>query len=268
MDATRYQELAARTLIDKPDFTLTADEQRILLAVLKLSALAGETVELCKKGILHQHGFDFVAYGKAMTAIKIHVQLMAFYPENLPCHIPDDKIMIIWNALGLSGEAGEVAEVVYGAIEKSEPLDLRKEIGDCAWYTAALCTKLDYDLSDVLAQNIAKLKLRYPDGYNSADSQLRADVVDAEIEAKIDQMSDEATDTTLRRLGYSPVQVGLHGRVIAEICLENVRLRNLVAAAYAVPADAIGKDWLDSNPVKSDFMPDDDLYKNGRGEDL
>ena len=53
---------------------------------------------------------------------------------------------------------------------------LKKEIGDTLWYTAALCTMLCLDLSDIMQENVDKLWVRYPNGYNSADSKSRADV--------------------------------------------------------------------------------------------
>jgi NTP pyrophosphatase (non-canonical NTP hydrolase) len=91
----------------------------------------------------------------------------------------DHEIMLVWNALGLAGEAGEVADTIKKAVFHQHGInrdDLIKELGDVLWYAAALCTKLDVPLSEVMERNIAKLKQRYPDGYNSADSQSRVDV--------------------------------------------------------------------------------------------
>lgn len=52
---------------------------------------------------------------------------------------------------------------------------MHKELGDVLWYVAALCTKFGFDMGDVMAVNIEKLKKRYPDGYNSRDSVARVD---------------------------------------------------------------------------------------------
>lgn len=92
--------------------------------------------------------------------------------------ISDTDIMIVWNALGLAGEAGEVADTVKKGIFHQHGLDrekMKKELGDVCWYLAALCTKLNLDLGEVMAANIDKLKVRYPDGYNSEDSVARVD---------------------------------------------------------------------------------------------
>lgn len=93
--------------------------------------------------------------------------------------IPDEQIMVLWNAIGLAGESGEVCEIVKKGIFHQHGLErekLHKELGDVMWYVAALCTKLGFDLGDVMAANIEKLKQRYPNGYSSEDSKRRADV--------------------------------------------------------------------------------------------
>jgi NTP pyrophosphatase (non-canonical NTP hydrolase) len=89
------------------------------------------------------------------------------------------EIMLVWNGLGLAGEAGEVAELLKKAVFHRHTLDLdkvKKELGDVLWYAAALCTTLDLSLSEVMALNVEKLRLRYEEGYNSADSIARKDV--------------------------------------------------------------------------------------------
>lgn len=91
-------------------------------------------------------------------------------------------LMVVWNAIGLAGEAGELCELVKKGIFHQHGLDrarVRKELGDVLWYVAALATKLGLDLGDVMAENIDKLRQRYPDGYSSADSIRRVDVAGA-----------------------------------------------------------------------------------------
>lgn len=93
--------------------------------------------------------------------------------------ITDEQVMIVWNAIGLAGEAGEVCEMVKKGIFHQHGLDrdkMHKELGDVLWYVAALCTKFGFDMGDVMVANIEKLKERYPNGYNSADSIARQDV--------------------------------------------------------------------------------------------
>lgn len=83
------------------------------------------------------------------------------------------EIMLVWNALGLAGEAGEIADTIKKAVFHRHSLnrdEVIKELGDVLWYVAALCSKLDVSLSEVMERNITKLQQRYPDGYSSERS--------------------------------------------------------------------------------------------------
>lgn len=86
------------------------------------------------------------------------------------------ELMVIWNAVGLAGETGEVVDLIKKAIFHKHGLDmdaLEKELGDVCWYLAALCTKLDLNLADVMKENIDKLRQRYPDGFDFEASRNR-----------------------------------------------------------------------------------------------
>lgn len=85
----------------------------------------------------------------------------------------DSEMMLLWNAIGLGGEAGEVLEIVKKGVFHRHGVDdtrLRKECGDCLWYIAAILSKKGWKLEDVMLENIAKLKARYPEGYSSERS--------------------------------------------------------------------------------------------------
>lgn len=71
--------------------------------------------------------------------------------------------------LGITGEAGEVADLLKKYIGHGHPLDrdkLIKELGDVLWYLAAICSHQRIQLSDVARANIAKLEARYPQGFS------------------------------------------------------------------------------------------------------
>ena len=74
-------------------------------------------------------------------------------------------------AMGLSGESGEVTEVIkhrhFGG--GFSVTDLVEELGDVVWNIAALCTVFGIKMDDVMSFNLAKLKHRYPHGTFSAD---------------------------------------------------------------------------------------------------
>lgn len=83
-------------------------------------------------------------------------------------------------ALGLAGEAGEVAELIKKQIGHHHPLNsaaIAKELGDALWYIACVATLYDLDLTQIATENIDKLRQRYPEGFTSTDSLERRDVV-------------------------------------------------------------------------------------------
>lgn len=86
---------------------------------------------------------------------------------------PIDPGELLNGALGLTGEAGEVSDMIKKHIFHGHDLnrdELVKELGDCAWYLALLCNAIGISLEDVLITNIEKLKRRYPEGFSSEAS--------------------------------------------------------------------------------------------------
>lgn len=97
--------------------------------------------------------------------------------QNLACRTLNkdlDPVLLFASlGLGLTGEAGEVADLIKKHVAHRHPLDkekLLKELGDVLWYAAVLCRELNATLEDVMSQNINKLKQRYPEGFSSEKS--------------------------------------------------------------------------------------------------
>ncbi len=89
-------------------------------------------------------------------------------PENAT-----QESMIQHAVFGLCSEAGEVAGI-FQKVYQGHDIDrehLKKEMGDCLWMLAELCTAYDFDLNEIMELNIEKLRKRYPDGF-SADRSL------------------------------------------------------------------------------------------------
>ena len=83
---------------------------------------------------------------------------------------------VVCACLGLTGEAGETADMIKKWIFHDTELDvehLKKEIGDVMWYVALLCDSFGFSLDEILEMNIEKLKVRYPDGFNTYDANHR-----------------------------------------------------------------------------------------------
>jgi len=89
----------------------------------------------------------FSEYGEFVKGMKV-------YPE---------KHAIIYPALGLNGEAGEISEKVKKWLRGDRELDregLLLELGDPLWYIVSLADDLGFTLQDVVDANVQKLTSR------------------------------------------------------------------------------------------------------------
>lgn len=83
------------------------------------------------------------------------------------------KDKIINGAMGLSGEAGEVIDLVKKHMFQGHEMDIEKlidEAGDCLWYIAEIAAGLGVTLEEIARHNIDKLWKRYPEGFDSVRS--------------------------------------------------------------------------------------------------
>ena len=75
--------------------------------------------------------------------------------------------------LGLTGEAGEVADILKKYLHHGHDLDVNElilELGDVLYYICWLCLKIGVDFSELCFENMEKLNARYPDGFDSEKS--------------------------------------------------------------------------------------------------
>ena len=83
------------------------------------------------------------------------------------------KALIIECALGITGEAGEVADDVKKWQGQGHWLNeehIIEELGDVAYYIAVMAAALNTNLETVLKRNVEKRKKRYPNGFESERS--------------------------------------------------------------------------------------------------
>lgn len=83
-------------------------------------------------------------------------------------------------AMGIAGEAGEYVDMLKKNFFHGHPLDelkCKKELGDIMFYVAWAAEVHGFSLDDVMNTVINKLRIRYPNGFNSEDSIARKDVV-------------------------------------------------------------------------------------------
>jgi NTP pyrophosphatase (non-canonical NTP hydrolase) len=87
---------------------------------------------------------------------------------------------VIYPALGLTNEAGEVAGKIKkifrdknGIIDEGDILALQSELGDVLWYLAQVSTELGLSLDEIAAHNIVKLQDRLSRGKIHGDGDER-----------------------------------------------------------------------------------------------
>lgn len=81
----------------------------------------------------------------------------------------DEKVNVgyVYPALGLVGEAGEVAEKIkklirdkQGGFNSEDVESIKKELGDVLWYVAVLASEFFISLDEIAEANIKKLASR------------------------------------------------------------------------------------------------------------
>jgi NTP pyrophosphatase (non-canonical NTP hydrolase) len=80
---------------------------------------------------------------------------------------PNRGANFVYPALGLVGEAGEVADKLKKVIRDNDGVltdtvrdAVAKELSDVCWYIAVLAAELDYSLDEIFDMNLTKLASR------------------------------------------------------------------------------------------------------------
>ncbi len=86
----------------------------------------------------------------------------------------------VYPTLGLSGEAGEVAEKVKkvlrdrdGVFDATSKEAIKLELGDVLWYVAQLSSELGFELDEIALANLKKLESRALRGRIKGDGDTR-----------------------------------------------------------------------------------------------
>ncbi|MCW6086979.1 MULTISPECIES: nucleoside triphosphate pyrophosphohydrolase family protein [Clostridium] len=80
----------------------------------------------------------------------------------------DNIDQLINGVMGLTGESGEVIDIVKKYLYQGHELNHNKlinELGDTLWYINLIANSMNRSLEDIAKHNISKLRKRYPKGY-------------------------------------------------------------------------------------------------------
>jgi NTP pyrophosphatase (non-canonical NTP hydrolase) len=83
--------------------------------------------------------------------------------------VPAGDNPLVYSTLGLTGEAGELANKVKKILrgdgdEAALIAAIKEEMGDVLWYLSAMADDLGVTLDEIAAINVEKLKSRYARG--------------------------------------------------------------------------------------------------------
>lgn len=129
--------------------------------------LLDSTKEPCLTCIaMHLQG-DYTKFEHVITVDLYQAECSRTCPKPIDPHMP---------VYGLVGEVGELVDYLkkvryHGHDEDME--HIKEEIGDIMWYLSILAQSFGLKLSDVAESNIAKLRRRYPDGFDQERSKNR-----------------------------------------------------------------------------------------------
>ncbi len=83
--------------------------------------------------------------------------------------------------LGIAGEAGDVASCIKKTFaHENETLKegIKENLGDTLWYIAMICNLFNWDLNEILSENVTKLSKRYPEGFAFKEAQRNGTKID------------------------------------------------------------------------------------------
>ena len=113
---------------------------------------------------------DKMAHYRLRTELTGKLLVGPLVENNVKCSNINDIAGLLNGVLGLTGEAGEVSDLVKKGIFHEKGIDLehlKKECCDVLWYVTMICEACGFSLDDVMQTNIDKLMVRYPDGFDT-----------------------------------------------------------------------------------------------------
>lgn len=127
-------------------------------------------------------------------------------------------------ALGLTGEAGEVADLIKKAIYQGrgfqpsgcdlpdngeiDPEDVKDELSDVLFYLSAMAQEFGFSLEDIAKHNREKLEKRFPKGFNPEASAQKVDKHGRKFPFKAKVVGDRDGNPTGMRHGLN------YGRIV------------------------------------------------------
>lgn len=151
-----------------------------MVEIQRLHALCAGALRAAKRASDKPKGENAAPDAKAEKTTKVDMNANEYQRKAM--RTATHKCYDLANAaLGLTGETGEVADIIKKHLYQGHdlyPSEVIKELGDVLWYVALMADYFNVTLGFVMQQNITKLKARYPEGFDPARSVNREDTHD------------------------------------------------------------------------------------------
>jgi NTP pyrophosphatase (non-canonical NTP hydrolase) len=178
MRANEYQYEALRTAVS-PTSPEAAPGERLLNAALGIGGEAGEIANVwtVMKGSAAPHAQYVLLMTELNGWIADHLKKAIFHGHKLDYHGINERIEAWIRAANTLQRllADPERELLSGDPFPHGLPNISNELGDVQWYIALASTAIGTTIADVMEQNIAKLRRRYPDGFSAQASQERAE---------------------------------------------------------------------------------------------
>ena len=115
------------------------------------------------------------------TTSKQSKEFMAFINSTSELEAKDNINVprVLTSAIGMLAESGEFTEILKKMVfqgkefNESNRFHMKRELCDILWYWIQGCIALGYTPDEVMDENIKKLEARYPNGFETARSEVR-----------------------------------------------------------------------------------------------
>jgi len=173
MDSKEFIKNAVKT--ESRVDTLNID-QLVLEDALKIFILSSELLDGIKKQAFYNNSKKLD--DKALHHLSQLMSVTQSLGRNLeevksgvrpPVSPEDINTRVAHGVIGISTEAGELAECFLNSLESGDPIDavnLTEELFDSDWYKAVISDEYDIDWGEWWAKIIAKLKARFGDKFS------------------------------------------------------------------------------------------------------
>jgi len=105
----------------------------------------------------------------------------------------EDEEISSWG-LGVTGEAGDVASCIKKVCyhkNLSVKEGIKENLGDMMWYAVMICNFYGWDFSQILNENIRKLRERYPNGFTEKNAQRNGSMLKWSGEGEVKAIGDK-----------------------------------------------------------------------------